>query len=123
MNVTFPKLKWPWTEDQYKALQKWIDQVRDVFQGRISYATNLNSDVVDIDFTAGSIPMKKTTLTSRPLGVLLLGVVQTSPSENDPPIMPEGFGWTFDDGSIFLTSLGSITGTAKYRASVLVIKG
>lgn len=121
--ITFPKLKWPWDEAQLKSLQKWIDQVRDAFQGRISYVDNMNSELVQIEFTAGTTPSKRVASQARPLGVLLLGVQQIQPASNTPPVASDAFSWTYNDGSISLPSLATIAGTARYRATVLVIQG
>ena len=122
MNVTFPKLKWPIAKDDFDALQRWIDQLRDVFEGRISYGRNLASVVVDIDFAAGSTPTKRTAIGVRPLGVVLLSLQQIEPGSNVPPVISNAFSWAYSGGVITLPSLSSIAGTAKHRARILVIK-
>lgn len=124
MNVTFPKAPWPLDEPKWKAIQKWIDQMKDLLRNNISYAANMNSEVVVVDFQAGSTPTKRTAITTRPLGVLLLSLAQTSPLSNAAPTVADAFSWTYSDGGLLgFPSLGTITGTARYRATVLVIKG
>jgi hypothetical protein len=122
MNVTFPKLKWPWAEPEYQALQKWIDQMRDLFNGRISFSKNMAADKVTFDFVAGSTPSKKVPLTERPMGVIPLSLQQIEPASSAPPSVPDNFSWTFANGSLTFPALGAITGSAKYRCTVLVVK-
>lgn len=121
-NITWPKFLSAWSDDSRKSLQVWIDQMRAAFDRGISVGNNLDAEVVEIDFPAGSIPSKLTGSRARPLGVVLLSLQQTEPASNTPPVIADAFSWTFDAGSVSLPSLGSIAGSAKYRATILVVR-
>lgn len=122
MTPVAPKLKWPWDEAQLKALAQWIGQVKDLLAGRISYRNNMASDMIAVEFVAGSTPSKRVDLLGRPLMVLLGSLEQISPASNAPPNVSQAFSWTFANGMLSFPSLGTIAGTAKYRATILVVK-
>jgi len=124
MTPTFPKLKWPWSRDSFDALQKWIDQVRDVFAHNIAFSENLACDVVVIEFKAGTVPSKLVSNATRPLGVLQFDLQQIDPASNAAPTVADSFSWTFDPKtrSLVLPTYGTIGGTARYRATLLVVR-
>jgi hypothetical protein len=121
MNLTFPKLSFPIDKESFDALQKWIYQMRDVFAGRISYGTNLDSKVVEFEFVAGSTPTKLFG-DFAPIGVLPMRIEQIEPASNTPPVVADSFSWTYANGSLSFPSYGTITGSARYRARVLVMR-
>lgn len=121
MTPVFPKFVWPWDEKQTKALALWVNALRDLFAGRISYATNLNSEVLEFEFMAGSTPSKKIELSALPLGVIELDIKPLN--SNTPPMKGNDFSWSYSNGTLTFPSYGTIAGTARYRARVLVVKG
>jgi hypothetical protein len=122
VNLTFPTLKWPIEKDSFDALQKWIFQMRDLFANHISYGTNMDSQVLEFEFVAGSTPTKAGAGAVAPIGVLLLRIEQIEPASNTPPAIASGFSWTYANGSLSFPSFGTIAGTSRYRARVLVMR-
>jgi hypothetical protein len=124
VNATFPKLRWPFDRAQFDALQKWIDQMRDVFNRNITFSGNLACDVVTFDFASGATPSKRIANTSRPLGVVPFDLRKIEPASNAAVSIADGFSWTFDPSTQTLTfpSFGTIAAGAKYRATVLVVR-
>lgn len=122
MNIQFPKIEWPLDAEKWKSIQKWIDQVKDLLANRISYRTNMDSEIVELEFAAGATPSKRVSMTARPMGVIPLSIQQISPASNTPPTVSDAFSWTYADGSLSFPSWGTLTGTARYRATVLILR-
>ncbi len=121
MTPVFPKLKWPLDQKQVEALALWLSQMRDVFANRISYKDNMNSVVLEFEFVAGSAPTKKIELVTEPIGVFEMDIKPVG--SNVPPTKGNDFSWSYSNGSLTFPSYGTIAGTARYRARVLVVKG
>jgi hypothetical protein len=117
----FPKITWPLDQKQVEALALWLSQLKDLLTGRISYRDNMNSVVLEFEFVAGSAPSKKLELGSGPIGVIELDIKPVG--SNVPPTKSDDFSWSYSSGSLTFPSYGTIAGTARYRARVLVVKG
>jgi hypothetical protein len=122
IGLDYPKLKFPLDESQVKSLQQWIDQVRALLNAKVSFAKNLDAQVVSFDFDSGTIPSKQIAQSVRPLGVLLMSLQKITPPTNVAPTVADGFSWQFANGSLSFPSLGTLAAGSRYRAVVLVVR-
>lgn len=122
----FPKLEWPVTKEQWRALAKLLDQLKSLLSRKLSYDGNMQGRFVELEIRAPITvaPRKRVDgLSVKPSGVLPLLFERTDPVPG-PAQMPNAFAWSWSSsGEIVLDSLVGLTGTDRYRIRLLTVEG
>ena len=121
MNVVFPKLKSFADPESFTALQTWIYQMRDLMRNGISYAENMNSQFLSVEFVGGTAPAIAYVSQAKPRAVFRCDLESLSPASNTPPVVADQWSWTWQNGQLTFPSLASLSG--RFRLTVLVVRG